>query len=80
MMRRTWTGKWTFHCSHEPLHKDDGMIIVSCFRVTEQLAPFTRQIQPEEIWLYRFHHVKNDHVPTSLMFVSVCCLTAIYKH
>ncbi|TSM12562.1 Phospholipid phosphatase 4 [Bagarius yarrelli] len=37
-------------------------------RVTEQLAPFTRQIQPEEIWLYRFDHVKNDHVPTSLMF------------
>ncbi|XP_058267493.1 phospholipid phosphatase 5 [Hemibagrus wyckioides] len=44
------------------------LLLLAVFLVTEQLAPFTRQIQPEEIWLYRFHHVKKDHVPTSLMF------------
>lgn len=39
--------------------------------MTEQLSPFYREIQPEEMWLYKFHRVERDHVPTTLMFVSV---------
>uniref|UniRef100_A0A8B9L3S9 Phospholipid phosphatase 5 n=1 Tax=Astyanax mexicanus TaxID=7994 RepID=A0A8B9L3S9_ASTMX len=39
-----------------------------CVFLTEELDPFSRQIQPEELWLYKFHHVKNDRVPTSWMF------------
>ncbi|XP_062870299.1 phospholipid phosphatase 5 isoform X2 [Trichomycterus rosablanca] len=44
------------------------LLLLAVFLVTEALAPFSRQIQPEEFWLYRFHHVKHDRVPTSLMF------------
>jgi len=38
--------------------------------VTEGIPPFSREIQPEELWLYKFHPVKKDRVPTRLMFVS----------
>ncbi|XP_063065944.1 phospholipid phosphatase 5 isoform X2 [Engraulis encrasicolus] len=44
------------------------LLLLAIFIVTEALPPFTRQIQPEELWLYKFHHVEKDHVPTSLMF------------
>lgn len=46
------------------------------FIVTEQLPPFTRQIQAEEMWLYKYNHVTADHVPTSLMF-SIACFTPL---
>uniref|UniRef100_A0A3B3ZHK8 Phosphatidic acid phosphatase type 2/haloperoxidase domain-containing protein n=1 Tax=Periophthalmus magnuspinnatus TaxID=409849 RepID=A0A3B3ZHK8_9GOBI len=44
--------------------------------VTEQLPPFSRQIQAEEMWLYKFHRVEVDHVPTLLMF-SIACFTPL---
>ncbi|XP_076005625.1 phospholipid phosphatase 5 [Genypterus blacodes] len=46
------------------------------FLVTEQLPPFYREIQAEEMWLYKYHRVEKDHVPTSLMF-SVACFTPL---
>ncbi|KAL6472601.1 hypothetical protein MHYP_G00187890 [Metynnis hypsauchen] len=44
------------------------LLLLAVFLVTEELTPFSREIQPEELWLYKFRHVKNDRVPTSLMF------------
>lgn len=44
-------------------------LLCSC-SVTEGIPPFSREIQPEELWLYKFHPVKKDRVPTRLMFVS----------
>lgn len=51
-----------------------GLLLI--FIVTEQLPPFTRQIQAEEMWLYKYRHVEADHVPTSLMF-SIACFTPL---
>lgn len=45
-------------------------VCVCLCRVTEQLPPFYREIQTEEMWFYKFHRVEVDHVPTTLMFVS----------
>ncbi|XP_061784296.1 phospholipid phosphatase 5 [Nerophis lumbriciformis] len=44
------------------------LVLFVVFLVTEQLPPFYREIQPEEMWLYKFHRAQQDHVPTSLMF------------
>ncbi|XP_034548258.1 phospholipid phosphatase 5 isoform X2 [Notolabrus celidotus] len=52
------------------------MALLVVFLVTEQLTPFFREIQPEEMWLYKFHRVERDHVPTSLMF-SVAVFTPL---
>lgn len=46
-----------------------SLLLCSC-SVTEGIPPFSREIQPEELWLYKFHPVKKDRVPTRLMFVS----------
>lgn len=61
-------------------------VCVCLCRVTEQLPPFYREIQSEEMWFYKFHRVEVDHVPTALMFVSTCSnkyqciLPSIYQH
>ncbi|XP_036381998.1 phospholipid phosphatase 5 isoform X2 [Megalops cyprinoides] len=52
------------------------LLLLIVFLVTEQLPPFNREIQPEEMWLYKYHHVEHDHVPTSLMF-SIACFTPL---
>uniref|UniRef100_A0A1A8J5H9 Phosphatidic acid phosphatase type 2 domain containing 1B n=1 Tax=Nothobranchius kuhntae TaxID=321403 RepID=A0A1A8J5H9_NOTKU len=52
------------------------LVLLFVFLVTEQLPPFYREIQAEEMWLYKFHHVEADHVPTSLMF-SVAVFTPL---
>uniref|UniRef100_A0A8C1WK98 Phospholipid phosphatase 5 n=1 Tax=Cyprinus carpio TaxID=7962 RepID=A0A8C1WK98_CYPCA len=44
------------------------LLLLAVFLVTEELPPFSREIQPEELWLYKFHPVKTDRVPTRLMF------------
>ncbi|XP_056323492.1 phospholipid phosphatase 5 isoform X1 [Danio aesculapii] len=44
------------------------LLLLGLFLVTEELPPFSREIQPEELWLYKFHPVKKDRVPTRLMF------------
>ncbi|XP_016363707.1 phospholipid phosphatase 5-like isoform X3 [Sinocyclocheilus rhinocerous] len=44
------------------------LLLLGVFLVTEELPPFSREIQPEELWLYKFHPVKKDRVPTRLMF------------
>ncbi|XP_033852483.1 phospholipid phosphatase 5 [Acipenser ruthenus] len=45
------------------------LFLFGVFLVTEKLPAFHRDIQPEELWLYKYHHVEDDHVPTSLMFI-----------
>ncbi|XP_034397959.1 phospholipid phosphatase 5 isoform X1 [Cyclopterus lumpus] len=52
------------------------LALLFVFLVTEQLSPFYREIQPEEMWLYKFHRVESDHVPTTLMF-SVAVFTPL---
>ncbi|XP_057177875.1 phospholipid phosphatase 5 isoform X2 [Triplophysa rosa] len=49
------------------------LLLLAVFIVTEHLPPFSREIQPEELWLYKFHPVKRDHVPTRLMFTIALC-------
>ncbi|XP_075889431.1 phospholipid phosphatase 5 isoform X2 [Nelusetta ayraudi] len=44
------------------------LMLLIVFLVTEQLPPFYREIQSEEMWFYKFHRVEADHVPTTLMF------------
>lgn len=58
----------------EVLTGPEQLCVFLPLRVTEQLPPFNREIQPEEMWLYKFHRVENDHVPTTLMFVSILCV------
>lgn len=48
--------------------------LLCSWSVTEQLPPFYREIQSEEMWLYKFRRVEMDHVPTTLMFVSNMCI------
>lgn len=52
------------------------IVLLVVFLVTEQLPPFYREIQSEEMWLYKFHRVEIDHVPTTLMF-SVAVFTPL---
>ncbi|XP_051541704.1 phospholipid phosphatase 5-like isoform X2 [Myxocyprinus asiaticus] len=49
------------------------LLLLGLFLITEELPPFRREIQPEELWLYRFHPVKKDHVSTHLMFTIALC-------
>ncbi|XP_006625380.2 phospholipid phosphatase 5 [Lepisosteus oculatus] len=52
------------------------LLLLIVFLITEQLPPFNREIQPEELWLYKYHHVEMDHVPTFLMF-TIACITPL---
>ncbi|XP_052424092.1 phospholipid phosphatase 5 isoform X4 [Carassius gibelio] len=55
---------------------DDGFIaevimrllLLAVFVMTEMLPPFSREIQPEELWLYKFNPVKKEYVPIRFMF------------
>ncbi|XP_051973639.1 phospholipid phosphatase 5-like [Xyrauchen texanus] len=49
------------------------LLLLGLFLVTEELPPFRREIQPEELWLYRFHPVTKDRVSTHLMFTITLC-------
>ncbi|XP_055064689.1 phospholipid phosphatase 5 isoform X2 [Misgurnus anguillicaudatus] len=49
------------------------LLLLAVFILTENLPPFSREIQPEELWLYKFHPVKKDRVPTRLMFTIALC-------
>ncbi|XP_059394712.1 phospholipid phosphatase 5-like isoform X3 [Carassius carassius] len=44
------------------------LLLLAVFLVTEVLTPFSREIQPEELWLYKFNPVKKDYVPIRFMF------------
>lgn len=37
-------------------------------RITEEVAPFWRQIQPEEVWLYRYPN-SAGYVTTKMLYV-----------
>ncbi|XP_023694401.1 phospholipid phosphatase 5 [Paramormyrops kingsleyae] len=53
------------------------LLLLAVFLVTEELPPFIRQIQPEELWLYKYHHVEYDRVPTAAMFSIACSVPLI---